>query len=157
MQFTEQSETEAEVTFERIRQFFHLPIVEASIMLKMDQQDIRDILKLNGIARWPYYYMKQKSITNNSNDMGRHSYPGQNHFSVKPFELPGQSGQLSPLTRRFTVDGTGEIESSFDWYPPVQWMQVPINLPEKTPKKEDKMDEPEEDATHKMHISNLLN
>lgn len=55
-------------SFVHVSQYFHLPIVEASIKLKMETKDIQRIIKENGIKRWPYSYKQQVSIRKKKNE-----------------------------------------------------------------------------------------
>lgn len=53
-------ERENQEKFHKISKLFSYPILEASIMLGMEMQEIRNIIKQNGISRWPYSYKRKK-------------------------------------------------------------------------------------------------
>jgi len=58
-----------EPTYESVSQYFHLPIVEASIKLKMETKELQKIIKEAGLKRWPYSYKQQVSIRKKRNEV----------------------------------------------------------------------------------------
>lgn len=60
--------------YEKIAPYFSYPILEASIKLGVEMEDLRKICKENGLLRWPYSY-KRKNETSKETAFLKFSLP----------------------------------------------------------------------------------
>lgn len=51
-----------QLTIKEVEKVMHLPLLEASVTLSVEMQELRQICRQNGYSKWPYSYRKKDNL-----------------------------------------------------------------------------------------------
>lgn len=88
--------------FQKIVPFFNLPLLEASVKLGIEMDELRRICKANGLFRWPYSY-KRKNNTLQDSAFSKFTLLKTNKLYTLPKIIKKKSTQTSPLISKIEV------------------------------------------------------
>jgi hypothetical protein len=105
----------------RLAEYYHVPLLEACILMQIDLAELRECMKKCGITRWPYNYKRQHEA----------SLEKTNLFNN--FKIGGQIGEdcridlENPFESRITMNPTKKMKMD------IKLREIPPKLPSKLP------------------------